>query len=78
MKFSAYRLSEIIPKNDKLRNQRTTIEAEIRKYEILYKEQSQIMKELAGRASELEQKINQLKRQKQKIARLQQDMVGTY
>ncbi|TMW47320.1 hypothetical protein DOY81_007600 [Sarcophaga bullata] len=70
------RLSEIIPKNDKLRNHRTAIEAEIRKYEILYKEQSQVLKELAGRASELEQKINQLERQKQKISLLQQDLVG--
>ncbi|XP_075160033.1 structural maintenance of chromosomes 5 isoform X2 [Haematobia irritans] len=69
------RLNELIRISDKLRNQRNTIEAQIREKEISFQEAMQTTKEIHGKKSELKQKLAQLERQKQKIDALKKEVV---
>lgn len=64
--------------SDNLRNQRSSIEVQIREKEIRYREESQIKKDIQTKKMEHQQKIALLGRQKQKISQIKDELLGLY
>lgn len=71
-------MSELTRASDSLRNQRAPLEAKIREKEVQCKEEAQVKKEINGKLIEFQQKVAQLQRQKQKVARLKDEIIGKY